>query len=299
MTSLDLGYKEGRAITVREAKNFYYAMLTLPSERRRAVYVAYAFCRHCDDAVDAVASTEEKLAGLDYLRSRLDGAYAGKADEPLFIALADVAEKYDIPGEYFHEVLRGMERDLVQQRYKDFDDLREYCYQVASVVGLICLQIFGYKDSEAGWGRAIKVPAAKTHAIDLGLAMQLTNIIRDVGEDFGMGRIYLPQDEMARFGYSEDDLSRGIINDAFVNLMQFQADRARTYFKSGFKLPPYLSTRSRACPAIIGQVYSKLLERIETSGFDVLRQRIALSKPVKLRVTAQTWLSNVLPVSLN
>ena len=233
MTSLELGYKEGRAITAREAKNFYYAMLTLPSERRRAVYVAYAFCRHCDDAVDAVASSEEKLAGLDYLRSRLDGAYAGKADEPLFIALADVAEKYDIPGEYFHEVLRGMERDLVQQRYKDFDDLREYCYQVASVVGLICLQIFGYKEaeagwgreikkeSEAGWGREIKVPAAKTHAIDLGLAMQLTNIIRDVGEDFEMGRIYLPQDEMARFGYSEDDLSRGIINDAFVNLMQF------------------------------------------------------------------------------
>lgn len=298
MTSLELGYKEGRTITVREAKNFYYAMLTLPSERRKAVYVAYAFCRHCDDAVDAVASTEEKLAGLDYLRSRLDGAYAGKADEPLFIALADVAEKYDIPGEYFHEVLRGMERDLVQQRYKDFDDLREYCYQVASVVGLICLQIFGYKDAEAGWRREIKVPAAKTHAIDLGLAMQLTNIIRDVGEDFGMGRIYLPQDEMARFGYSEDDLSRGVINDAFVNLMQFQADRARTYFRSGFKLPPYLSPRSRACPAVIGQVYSKLLEHIEASGFDVLRQRIALSKAVKLRVTAQTWLSNLLPMNL-
>ena len=298
MTSLELGYKEGRAITVREAKNFYYAMLTLPSERRKAVYVAYAFCRHCDDAVDAVASTEEKLAGLDYLRSRLDGAYAGKADEPLFIALADVAEKYDIPGEYFHEVLRGMERDLVQQRYKDFDDLREYCYQVASVVGLICLQIFGYKDAEAGWRREIKVPAAKTHAIDLGLAMQLTNIIRDVGEDFGMGRIYLPQDEMARFGYSEDDLSRGVINDAFVNLMQFQADRARTYFRSGFELPPYLSPRSRACPAVIGQVYSKLLEHIEASGFDVLRQRIALSKAVKLRVTAQTWLSNLLPMNL-
>ena len=298
MTGLELGYKEGRAITAREAKNFYYAMLTLPSERRRAVYVAYAFCRHCDDAVDAAASTEEKLAGLDYLRSGLDGAYAGRADEPLFIALADVAEKYDIPGEYFHEVLRGMERDLVQQRYRDFEDLREYCYQVASVVGLICLQIFGYKEVEAGWGREIKVPVAKTHAIDLGLAMQLTNIIRDVGEDFEMGRIYLPQDEMARFGYSEDDLSRGVVNDAFVNLMQFQVDRARTYFKSGFKLPPYLSPRSRACPAIIGQVYSKLLERIEASGFDVLSQRIALSNAVKLRVTAQTWMSNVFPTSL-
>ncbi len=287
MTGLELGYQEGRAITVREAKNFYYAMLTLPSERRHAVYVAYAFCRHCDDTVDAVASTEEKLAGLDYLRTRLDGAYAGQAHEPLFIALADVAEKYDIPGEYFHELLGGMERDLVQHRYSDFEDLQGYCYQVASVVGLICLQIFGYKD-----------PVARNHAIDLGLAMQLTNITRDVGEDFEMGRIYLPQDEMARFGYSEDDLSRGVINDAFVNLMQFQADRARTYFKSGFKLPPYLSRRSRACPAILGQVYSKLLERIEASGFDVLRQRIALSKAVKLRITAQTWLSNVLPMSL-
>ena len=316
MTGLELGYEEGRAITAREAKNFYYAMLTLPAERRRAIYVAYAFCRHSDDAVDAATSTEEKLARLDHLRTRLDGAYAGQADEPLFIALADVAGEYDIPGEYFHEVLRGMERDLVQQRYRDFEDLREYCYQAASVVGLICIQIFGYTEksapyrqagphavdgpgpgeAEAGWERETKFPAARNHAIDLGLAMQLTNIIRDVGEDFEMGRIYLPQDEMSRFGYTEDDLSRGVVNEAFVSLMQFQAERARSYFKSGFKLLPYLSPRSRACPAIFGQVYSKLLERIEASGFDVLRQRIALSKAVKLRLMAQTWLSSVRPM---
>ncbi len=283
MTDLELGYEEGRAITRREAKNFFYAILTLPGPQRRAIYVAYAFCRHCDDAVDAASSIEEKLARLAQLRTSLDGAYYDRCDNHLSLALADVAQTYDIPQEYFNELLRGMERDLVQQRYETFEDLREYCYQVASVVGLICMQIFGYKD-----------PAAKPYAIDLGLAMQLTNICRDVGEDFGLGRIYLPQDEMTRFGYSERELEKGIVNDGFVNLMRFQAERARGYFKSGFQLLPYLSPRTRACPAVLGQVYSKLLDQIEASGFDVLQRRISLTTAVKMRVTAQTWLGSIL-----
>ena len=285
MTDLELGYEEGLAITRREAKNFYYAILTLPAPRRRAICVAYAFCRHCDDAVDAGSSASDKLSRLAELQTDLDEAYAGKGSSPLSLALSDVADTYQIPQEHFNELLRGMKRDLVQDRYHDFDDLREYCYQVASVVGLICLQIFGYKNV-----------GAKAYAVDLGLAMQLTNIARDVGEDLEMGRIYLPQDEMTRFGYSEEELRLGIVNDAFINLMKFQADRARHYFKSGFKLLPYLSLRTRACPAVLGQVYSKLLEQIEDSGFDVLHQRISLTKQVKIRVLAQAWLTSILPL---
>jgi len=286
MTDLELAYEECRSITRQEAKNFYYAFLTLPSAQRKAIYVAYAFCRHCDDSVDQVASTEEKLSNLAALQRELEQTYSGHAREPVFVALADVAQKYDIPKEYFHEVISGVESDLVKDRYEDFDQLRRYCYQVASVVGLICLQIFGYKDE-----------AAKQRAVDLGLAMQLTNIARDVQEDLGYGRIYLPQDEIARFGYTEEELKSGVVNEAFTELMRFQAQRARSYFQSGFQLLPYLSLRSRACPAVLGRLYSKVLERIEDADYDVLNNRISLSTGEKVRVTLQTWLTSVLPTS--
>ena len=285
MTALELAYEECRTITRREAKNFYYAFLTLPTSRRKAIYVAYAFCRHCDDSVDRVASTEEKLSALGVLQQKLDDAYAGRGNEAVFMALSDVAQRYDIPLEYFQEVISGVESDLVKNRYQDFEQLRRYCYQVASVVGLICLQIFGYKDA-----------AAKAHAADLGLAMQLTNIARDVQEDLEFDRIYLPQDEIAKFGYSEAELRAGVVNDSFTQLMQFQTQRARHYFRSGFQLLPYLSRRSRACPAVLGQLYQKVLERIEDADYDVLHHRVSLTTGQKVRVTAQTWLTTVLPL---
>ena len=285
-TSVEIGYRESREITRREAKNFYYAFLTLPQERRRAIYVAYAFCRFCDDAVDTAESVDQKMATLQSLHANLNDAYTGRSSDPLFLALADVADRHDIPEEYFKQVIHGVESDLTKVRYRDFEELRTYCYQVASVVGLICLQIFGYKDD-----------SAREHAIDLGLAMQLTNIARDIQEDLGFGRIYLPQDEIARFGYSEEALEAGIVNESFINLMRFQAQRARGYFDSGFKLLPYLSPRSRACPAVMGQLYSKVLQRIEEAKFDVFQHRISLSKTEKLRFTAQTWFTSMLPSS--
>ena len=285
-STLRLGYREGRAITRSEAKNFYYAVLTLPQARRSAIYVVYAFCRQCDDAVDNDESPLDKMNALARLRHNLRQSYSGHPPDPLFEALADVAFRYDIPEEYFEDVIRGVEADLTKTTYKDFEELRGYCYQVASAVGLICLQIFGYRDMKA-----------KDYAIDLGLAMQLTNIIRDVREDLEMGRIYLPEDEMARFGYSETDLNGHLINDAFVALMRFQAERARRYFDNGFQLLPYLSPRSRACPAVLGRIYSKVLQRIEAVGYDVFRERVSLSKGEKLRVTAQTWLATMWPMA--
>ena len=284
MTDLELAYEECRLITRREAKNFYYAFLTLPEAQRRAIYVAYTFCRYCDDSVDAQNSVEEKLDRLAALRRQLDACYDGRMDEMVFVGLSDVARKYDIPREYFHEVLSGVESDLVKTRYQDFDELRRYCYQVASAVGLICIHIFGFSH-----------PRAKDHAVDLGLAMQLTNIARDVREDLELGRIYLPQDDLARFGYSEEELRAGAVNPAFTGLMRFQTQRARSYFHSGFQLLPYLSPRCRACPAVLGRLYSKVLDRIEARGYDVLNHRVSLSRAEKLRVTALTWLTSMLP----
>lgn len=286
MTDLELAYEECRLITRREAKNFYYAFLTLPAAQRRAIYVAYTFCRHCDDSVDGEHSLDEKLAMLSELRRKLDQSYHDHAEDLVFLGLADVAQKYDIPQEYFQEVLSGVESDLVKNRYQNFDQLRQYCYQVASVVGLICVHIFGYRD-----------PKAKDYAIDLGLAMQLTNIVRDVKEDLDFGRIYLPQDELAQFGYSEEELLAGVLNEPFKDLMRFQAQRARQYFDRGFKLLPYLPHRSRACPAVLGQLYSRVLDRIEDADYDVLHQRVSLSKAEKVRVTAQTWLTSMIPWS--
>ena len=285
-TELESAYAGCRELTRREAKNFYYAFVTLPQEKRRAIYAAYAFCRHCDDSVDEAASPEDKLSALAELQTSLEQAYRGHPPSPMFLALSDAADRYDIPHEYFREIILGVESDLVKTRYQDFEELRQYCYRVASVVGLVCLQIFQYRDD-----------AARRHAVDLGLAMQLTNIMRDVREDWNMGRVYLPQDEMARFGYSDDLLGDGVRNEAFVELLRFQGERARGYFQSGFQLLPYLSRSSRACPAVLGAIYSKVLDRIESSGYDVLgERRVALSTGEKTRITARAWLASALAI---
>ena len=283
-TELELAYVDCQTITRREAKNFYYAFITLPKDKRKAIYAAYAFCRHCDDSVDEAASHEDKLTALAELQDCLEQTYRGSPPTSTFIALGDTADRYDIPQDYFREIILGVESDLVKTRYQDFDELRQYCYRVASVVGLVCLQIFQYRDE-----------AAKEYAVDLGIAMQLTNIMRDVREDWSMGRVYLPRDEMDRFGYTEEDLGNAVLNDAFIQLLQFQGNRARGYFSNGFRLLPYLSRRSRACPAVLGAIYSRVLERIEESGYDVLgERRIALSTGEKARITARAWIASTL-----
>ncbi len=281
---LAAAYEECRRVTRREARNFYFAFLTLPAPQRRAIYVAYTFCRYCDDSVDAEGTYEEKLARVNSLRQMLAEAYLGQATQPLFIGLNDVATTYDIPQEYFQEVLNGVKSDLVKTRYADFDELRRYCYQVASVVGLICIHIFGYRGGEA----------ARQHAIDLGLAMQITNICRDVREDWEFGRIYLPQDEMARFGVAEADIAAGVVTDSMASLLRFQIERARGFFASGRLLLPYLPARSRACPAALGLIYGGVLNRIERAGYDVFSQRVGLSKAAKLRLMARAWLTGPL-----
>ena len=211
-------------------------------------------------------------------------AYSGRPDGPVFTALSHAASTFDIPEEYLQEVVSGVETDLTKTRYRDFRELRIYCYRVASVVGLICIQIFGYSH-----------PRAKEYAIDLGLAMQLTNILRDIKEDLERDRIYLPLDDLRDFGYSVGELKAEEFNQNFRELMEFEVQRARQYFGSGFKLLPFLSPRSRACPAVIGQIYSHVLDKIEARNFNVFDGRVSLSKREKYMVTAQTWMRSLLP----
>ena len=282
---LEQAYEQCRHIAREQAKNFYYAFITLPPKRRNAVYATYAFCRLCDDAADDQLATEEKVRLIEESRRKLSSAYSGQPSGPVFTALAHAASLFEIPEEYFQEVVSGVETDITRSRYLEFGELRTYCYQVASVVGLICIEIFGYSH-----------PRAKEYAIDLGLAMQLTNILRDIKEDLGRDRVYLPQDEIGEFGYSVEELRAGVVNEPFQQLMKYQADRARGYFRNGFNLLPLLPRRSRACPAVLAQIYRHLLDRIESRQFNVFDSRVALSKREKYLVTAQTWMRSLLPL---
>lgn len=313
MTSeVELAYDYCQSIAKEHAKNFYYAFRTLPSKRRRAIYATYAFCRVCDDIADEDQPLEDKITGFERTRELLAEAHMASgrarstsperqmvataqkrgsgqsptttAEDAVFLALEDAARAYDIPSEYFEQIIQGVEMDLEVTRFQTFEELKDYCYKVASVVGLVCIEVFGYED-----------PVAKEYAVDMGIAMQLTNILRDVKEDAERGRIYIPLDDMEQFGYTEEDLMGGVANDAFRSLMQFQADRARRYFESSRRLFPLLSYEARACPSVLHGVYSALLDEIQASGYDVFERRISLSKRHKLFLTARLWASSLIP----
>ena len=283
-TELDQAYDHCQRIAKEHAKNFYYAFKTLPTDKRRAIYATYAFCRLCDDIADEEMPLEEKDRQFAATRRMLDDSMRGDNDGPVFTALQDAAKVFGIPKEYFEEVIEGVEMDLTKTRFANFEELREYCHKVASVVGLVCIEVFGYED-----------PRAKEYAIDLGLAMQITNILRDVKEDAERGRVYLPLDEIERYGYSVEELMAGVVNEPFRRLMAHQAQRARAYFKSGGRLLPLIDQESRVCPAVLHGVYSALLDRIEASGFEVFERRIRVSNPRKVMITARHWAGSMMP----
>ena len=284
MNELQASYRWCRHIARREAKNFYYAFITLPPKKRLAIYASYAFCRLCDDAADEPCPASKKLELLGDLRHQLLDAYAGNPTGPVFTALAHASSSFHIPEELYQEIVTGVEADLTKRRYRDFEELRAYCYRVASVVGLICTEIFGYSE-----------PRARQYAVDLGLAMQLTNIIRDVREDLQRDRIYIPQEDMARFGYSEERLISGVMDSSFVEMMRFEAGRAREYFATGQKLVPLLPLRARPCAAVLARFYSRILDRTEASNFNVFNGKVTLSRREKLFLTAQTCMTSILP----
>jgi 15-cis-phytoene synthase len=271
--TLDEAYDACRDIAREEARNFYYGFVLLPPERRAGIYAAYAFSRRADDSVDGGGSTEGRLAAVAERRDELDACYAGdpSPDDPVLVALADTVRRFAVPREHLEALLDGVAMDLTVARYPDFPALKAYCDRVAGAVGLVSLHVFGFSD-----------PRAPEHAADLGVAMQLVNIMRDVAEDAARDRIYLPADEMAAHGVSEADVMVGVASPGFRALMHDHAERARDYFARGEELLPLLDRRARMCVAMLSGLYREILAAIEARGYDVLAGRVSLSTPHKL-----------------
>jgi 15-cis-phytoene synthase len=259
-TQLAASYEHCRKIARTAARNFYYGFALLPPAKRDALCALYAFMRCADDISDSDNELKDKAEGLKRWRDTLDRALAGDFNSNLiFPAFHDTATKYAIPPEYFHDLMSGAEMDLTTDRYATFDLLRRYCYCVAGTVGLCCVHVFGYSN-----------PVALELAPKLGIAFQLTNILRDVPEDFAMGRVYLPQEDLDRFGCTEEDLGSRAASPAFLRLMKFEADRAWDFYREGVRLQELITPDSRAALWALIRIYSGILRKIESIQYDVL-----------------------------
>ena len=257
---LAASYHYCRKLARTAARNFYYGFALLPREKRDALCALYAFMRCADDISDSDRELKDKSGGLKAWRATLGRSLAGQFDgNPILPAFHHTVTTYGISPEYFHDLMSGAEMDLNVDRYATFDLLRRYCYCVAGTVGLCCVHVFGFKD-----------PAALELAPKLGIAFQLTNILRDVREDFAMGRVYLPREDLARFGCTEKDLAREVAGEAFVQLMKFEAERAWQFYEEGMRLQKLITPDSRAALWALIQIYSGILRKIESIHYDVL-----------------------------
>jgi len=267
-----------RQKTAASGSSFFAGFLFLPRKKKEAMHALYAFCREVDDVVDECRDQDLAAIKLAWWREEIELVYAGRAEHPVGRALVGTVKEFQLEKEHFLEIINGMEMDLRQSRYADFASLSLYCYRVASVVGLISVRIFGFRDEQT-----------LKYAHDLGMAFQLTNIIRDVGEDAERGRVYLPQDELQRFGVTEADISEGRNTAEFVALMRFQAERAEEFYERALdELPPCDKAAQRP-GLVMAAVYRALLKEIVAADFPVLRSRVRLTKLFKLWLVARTW----------
>lgn len=264
--------------------NFYYSFFILPRPKRDAIETIYAFCRYTDDIVDEAGSENEKHALLLQWTDELKRSLYGVSRYSLLNKLAAIINRFHIPIEHFYELIKGMEMDLKNVRYGTFAELKQYCYRAGSTVGLICAEVFGYKNEKT-----------KEYAVNLGIALQLTNILRDIKTDAKNGRIYLPLEDLKQFGYTEEELLNCTYNERFIKLMKFECDRAREYFR-----------RAKACLAeedkplftaarTMGNIYYLLLLRIERARYDVFSKRIRLSSPLKILIAMVLQLRKKFP----
>ncbi len=286
---LRANYERCKAVTRRYARTFYFASHVLPAEKRRAAYAVYAFCRYADELADGGQSRHHARLHLSALRDQLRYLYnrSSHMDKRLR-ALLDTVVRYHIPQEYFLDLLRGVEMDLDRQRFATFAELREYCYCVASTVGLIMTHIFGVADHKA-----------LRHAVDLGIAMQLTNIMRDVGEDARRGRIYIPQEDLERFSYSEHELIAHVRNENFRRLMQHNIARARKYYQSADAGIPFLTNDgSRFCVRLMRRTYAAILDDLERHDYDVFSRRAFVPTWSKFLLAAQALVERNSPRSV-
>jgi phytoene synthase len=278
---LERAYNYCRQTTRTHSKSFYFCSHFLPPEKRRAIYAVYALCRHVDDAVDAAGIRGERdaLLAVERWRAELDAVYAsGSASSPVLLAWRDMLQRFPIKQELPLELMRGVLMDTHIKRYETWEELRVYCYRVASVVGLMSSEIFGYEE-----------PLTLYYAERLGLAMQLTNILRDVGEDARMGRIYLPREDASRFGYTEADLLGGKLNEPFFALMSFEIERARSLYREAEQGIPLLAKEARFTVLLAARLYARILDEIERNSYDVYTRRAHLSLAGKLRAAPRIW----------
>ncbi|HEY2760910.1 MAG TPA: phytoene/squalene synthase family protein [Pirellulales bacterium] len=278
MSDLESCYAICQRLARRSASNFYVSFLLLPREKRRAMCALYAYLRRADDLGDEEHQTVavRKIA-VEKLRFDLEQALGGQSADPILKALADTAARFKIPAEYLTVILDGVEMDLSGRRYERFEDLEEYCCRVASGVGLACIHIWGFSK-----------PEALESARRCGIAFQLTNILRDLREDAARGRIYLPREDLARFGYQEADLMRGTVNEAFESLIKFEAARADQYYESAPQLEPLLDRDSRRVFCAMTATYRALLTKIKQSPAEIFKRRIRLSAWEKARIVVAT-----------
>jgi phytoene synthase len=271
--SVDAAYAEVERLTRRRARNFAYGIMLLPRPKRRAIAAIYAFARRVDDLADGDLPEAEKRGRLEALHADLDAPPGGDAT---LVALADARRRFPIPGRALHALVDGGLQDLDQTRYGSFDELAGYCRKVAGAVGVACVAVYGSADVE--------------RAETLGIALQLINIMRDVREDWLLGRVYLPQDELAAFDVSEEDIARGRATPAWRALMTFQGERARAYLDEGLRLLATLDTRSAVCVSTFAGLYRATLDRIEATGYDVFAGAPRLSAARKLRIVGRELL---------
>jgi phytoene synthase len=263
--------------------SFYYAFLVLPPRKRSAIIAVWDLCRAIDDAVDEADSEEDQRLGLAHWRRELAAIYAGSPETPQGTSLRPYVLEFGLPRQQFEALIDGVEMDLRYARYPTFAALEEYCRRVASAVGLVCVEIFGYRDQQA-----------RVYAEQLGIALQLTNIIRDIASDLRRGRVYLPTDDLERFGVTVEALGRGIVTPEIRELLRFECARAHAYYaEAAARLPP-VDARSLVAAEIMGAIYFAILRRIERSDYDVFSRRIRVPRAERFVLALRLWLRRLL-----
>jgi phytoene synthase len=270
-----------RRLSQAAGSNFYYSFLLLPRNKRRAISNVYAFCRTLDDIVDEDHAGRDPYAELQHWREEIVACYEGYPATDFGEHLMGSVEEFALPRQAFLDLIDGMEMDLKWHSYQTFADLREYCYRAASTVGLICIEIFGYES-----------PRTREYAVNLGLALQLTNILRDLKEDIARGRIYIPLEDLDRFGYSADDLKANLYNRPFIELIKYQQTRARSYFEKAAASLPDQDRKSVFAAEIMSAIYREMLDQIAKVKYDVFRNRLSLTRRRRLQVALNIWLDS-------
>ncbi len=261
--------------------SFYSSFRFLPKDKRRAITALYAFCREVDDVVDECTDANVARTTLNWWRAQVAAIYEGKPQHPVCIALVPIVRQFNLAQEHLLEIIDGMEMDLEQARYQDFKSLQLYCYRVASVVGLLSVEIFGYSNRQT-----------LKYAHDLGIAFQLTNIIRDVGEDARRNRIYLPMDEMQQFNVTAADILNARETENFQKLMAFQIERAQRFYDQALAQLPGEDRKSQRTSLIMAAIYRATLIEVTASGCHVLKERVSLTPTYKLWLAIKTWLKH-------